>query len=57
MTRSEALGILARLAGGLAADAAGVARLLERVSEQEDPEMLRDVLVEVGAAALLRESQ
>ena len=56
-SRAEALAVLERMAGGLEADDAGVARLLERASQQEAPELLRDVLVELGALALLRESQ
>jgi hypothetical protein len=53
MTRSEALAAVRRLASGLAADQAGILRLLERVSLDEDAEALRDALVELGAAVVL----
>ncbi len=53
MTRPEAVATLHRLAVGLAPDLAGCGRLLERISQADDPEMLRDVLTELGARALL----
>ena len=53
MTRERALEELRRLAGSLPADAAGCARLLERVSQSDEAETLRARLVELGAEALL----
>lgn len=53
MNRAEAEAALRRLAHGLEPDLAGERRLLERVSEQDDPEQLRAALVEMGAARLL----
>lgn len=53
MTRPEAVGALLTLARGLTADHAGVERLLERIVEHEQGEMLRDALVEVGARSIL----
>lgn len=53
MTRTEALALVARLAHGLSPDMAGVARLLERISEHDEAEMLRAVLTERGAEALI----
>jgi hypothetical protein len=50
MTRSEAVAVLRGLAGGLEPDLAGV---LERIAGHDEVEVLRDVLVEEGAAALL----
>ncbi len=55
MTRTEALDAVRRLAVGLAPDLAGCSRLLERVSNHDDAEALRDVLTEAGARALLEE--
>jgi hypothetical protein len=59
MTRADALATLGRLAHGLDADHAGCSRLLERIAGQGDEaELLRDLLVEQGARALLdREPQ
>jgi hypothetical protein len=53
VTREEAVATLRRLSSGLEADMAGMRRLLERISSSDEPEMLRDVLVEAGARALL----
>ncbi len=53
MTRSEALDAVRKLAGGLPPDLAGCARLLERISNHDDAEALRDVLTEARARALL----
>ncbi len=53
MTRPQALDVVRRLAVGLGADLAGVARLLERVSVHEEAEALRDALAEEGARRLL----
>ena len=55
MTREQALEELRRLAGGLAPDDACCQRLLERIAASDDPEMLRAVLMERGARALLEE--
>ncbi|HVO12172.1 MAG TPA: hypothetical protein VMX54_15635 [Vicinamibacteria bacterium] len=55
MTRPEALTTLRRLAAGLPADLAGQARLLERISNHDEAEQLRDALVELGASVLLDE--
>lgn len=55
MTRDRALAELRRLAHGLQPDLAGVARLLERISQADDPEELRGLLTERGAEALLDE--
>ena len=40
-----------------ASEPEAVARFLERLAAQEDPEQLRAALVEVGAEAVLRESR
>jgi hypothetical protein len=59
MTREKAHVTLKVLAGSvheLTEDQAAV-RLLERISASEDPSMLRDALVELGARAILREAQ
>ena len=53
MTREQALTAVRRLALGLEANQAGVARLLERVSQHHAAETLRDALTELGAEALL----
>ena len=56
MTRDEALQEIHRLMLGLPAheDIDGmVSRLMERIAAHADPELLRDVLVEVGARSLL----
>lgn len=56
MTRAEALAAVRRLATGLPAEEdvdAIVARFMERVAASEDGELLRDVLTELGAKALL----
>ena len=53
MTRQEALDVVGRLSAGLGADDAGVRRLLERVSQHDEAERLRDALIEAGAAAVL----
>ena len=66
MNRPEAFSELRRLArgldsdgrrcgAGLEADLAGVRRLLERLAAHDEPELLRALLVELGAAALLEE--
>jgi hypothetical protein len=55
MTRPEGVATLRRLAGGLAPDMAGCARLLERIAQSDAPEFLRDLLIEGGARALLEE--
>lgn len=55
MTRPDAVRELRRLADGLSADLAGQSRLLERISNQDEAEALRDALVEFGARALLEE--
>ena len=54
MTRREAGAELERLAFGLHPDNDGMNRLLERLSVQADAAMLRDVLVERGARAVLQ---
>lgn len=56
MTRPEALALVSRLAVGLAPDVAGVARLLERIAQDDRAEEMRAALVEHGAAALLDEA-
>ena len=64
MNRPEALGELHRLASGtdsegrpagakLETNLAGQRRLLERIASHDDAEALRDMLVELGARALL----
>ena len=53
MTHAEALATLRRLAGGLPADLAGCARLLERVANHDEAELLRDALVELGVHVVL----
>ena len=53
MSRAEALAVLSRLAHGLGPDEAGVERLLERISSDDEAAMLRDALIEAGAFALL----
>jgi hypothetical protein len=53
MTRASALATLRTLAIGLPADVEGVRRFLERISARDDAELLRDLLVEEGARALL----
>ena len=55
VTREQAVATLRRLAVGLEPDLAGVRRLLERISQADNPECLRAVLTERGAAALLDE--
>jgi len=55
MTRPEAEAALRRLAHKLEADSRGADRLLERVASHDEREMLRGVLVEAGARALLAE--
>jgi hypothetical protein len=45
--------VLARLSTGLPDDLAGQRRLLERGASHDDAEMLRAVIVELGAAAVL----
>jgi hypothetical protein len=55
MTRN-ALTAVCRLAVGLNADAAGVRTLFERIAgdrEAGDVQLLRDLLVEIGAQAVL----
>jgi hypothetical protein len=53
VTREQALAAVRRLAIGLETNQAGVARLLERVSQHHAAETLRDALTELGAEALL----
>lgn len=53
MNRFDANAVLQRLGHGLSPDSAGVARLLERISQAEEPELLRALLTERGALALL----
>lgn len=53
MTREQALAALRRLSLGLAPDLDGVRRLLERISVHDQAELLRDLLIERGAEALL----
>ena len=53
MTRHEALGELRRLARGLDTTDSRVARLRERIATHAEPEALKDLLAELGAAALL----
>ena len=53
MTRAAALVELRRLARGLDTTDAGVARLRERIATHAEPEALKDLLAELGAAALL----
>jgi hypothetical protein len=55
VTRQDADRQLRLLAHGLAPDLDGTRRLLERVSQAGDPEMLRAVLTELGAERLLDE--
>ncbi len=55
MTRAEAVDTLRRLSAGLPPDDPGVRRLLERISSSDEPELLRDLLVEAGAHAVLEE--
>jgi hypothetical protein len=55
LTREAALLELRRLLIGLPADLAGCARLMERISASDHAELLRDVLVELGARALLED--
>jgi hypothetical protein len=56
LTREEALAELRRLAVGLDPDLAGVRRLMERVAGSDEAEVLRSLLVEVGAERLLDEN-
>lgn len=56
MTRLEAQQALRRLAAGLPADLAGVARLRERVAQHDEREALQDALAERGARAMLDEA-
>jgi len=53
MTHDQADLVLHRLAAGLQPDVAGILRLLERISQHDEAEALRDRLVELGAAAVL----
>ena len=66
MTRPEALRELHQLASGLDSEGrpcgaelesnlAGLRRLLERIASHDDAAALRDLLVELGARALLEE--
>ena len=55
MTREQALEALHKLAAGLPCDAGGIGRLRERVAACDEREPLLDVLVELGARALLDE--
>lgn len=53
MTRPEAMVTLRALALGLAADMAGLSKFMERISTNTEAELLRDLLVEECARALL----
>jgi hypothetical protein len=53
MTRDQALTTAQRLGADLAPDQAGVSRLLERIAQRDDAEMVRAALIERGAAAVL----
>jgi len=53
VTREKASAALRDLAAGLPADGAGEARFLERVAAHADAELLRALLVEAGARAML----
>lgn len=53
-SRAEALEELRALAAGLPVAQAGVERLLERIAGTAEAELLRALLVEAGALALLR---
>ena len=53
MTREAAVADLRRLRRGLPADDRGMRKLLERVSEHQERELLRDVLIEEGARHVL----
>jgi hypothetical protein len=55
VTRGQAEETLKTLALGLAPDVAGHARLMERISVHTDAELLRDLLTEEGARALLED--
>jgi hypothetical protein len=55
MARIQAEHTLRRLAHALEPDLAGVRRLLERIAQAEDPELLRALLTERGAQAVLDE--
>lgn len=55
MTRAHALAELRRMARCLAPDLEGQRRLLERVSQSESAEALRDCLTEEGARRLLED--
>jgi uncharacterized protein involved in exopolysaccharide biosynthesis len=57
MTRTEALAVLRDLAFDLELGPAGADRLLERASQASEPELLRAALTELGARALLEETQ
>ncbi len=56
MNRHEARQTLARLAGTVfeATEDQAAVRLLERISGEPDPEVLRDALVEIGVREVLR---
>ena len=55
MTRPQTLDELRRLVVGLSTDDASVRRLLERISQAEEPERLRALLTELGARSLIDE--
>jgi hypothetical protein len=56
MTRDAAVRQLQTLTGGLTSSDASVTRLLERVSQADEPEALRALLAEAGARAVLAET-
>ncbi len=56
MTRETAVDTLRRLSAGLLPDDPGVRRLLERIAATDEPELLRGLLVEAGARAVLVEA-
>jgi hypothetical protein len=55
-TREDAVSRARGLARGLPADDAGVRRLLERVTAQDEGDALLAVLLELGARALLEDA-
>ena len=57
VTRPEALTELWRLSHRLAPDLAGTARLLEHISTHAEAEALRDYLTDMGARALLDDTE
>jgi hypothetical protein len=53
MNRAEAVEVLLAMSAGLTATPDDVAKLLERASTSDAPELLRSLLTEYGAQALL----